>query len=565
MKKILSLVLALCMALCMVSFASAEEVPTLKIITLGNGQPDNYSAWIEHLNPYIEEKIGAKLDVECIGWGDWGNRRSVIINSNEPYDVIFGDSGNLVADVSVGAYLDITDLLADNAPGLLELIPAGYWDACRVGGRIYGVPTYKDSSITQYFVWDVELLKELGMEEAAMNCHTLADATPILKAIKEKTGTASFPVTKDGVSQIPFVYDGFGAGLRGVGVRYDDQETKVVKIFEQQDVMDQLKIVREWFESGIINADAANLAEGPTYKACFLAQGWSSAAKTVWGPNMGKELVAYTYGPTILSNDSVLGSVNFVSVNSEHPDKALAFLNLMNTDSKVRDAFYYGLEGDNFTYTEDGRVHKNPDSSLGHGWLHSGHLLRRDPHRRRGIQPVGRSEGTERAGRALRAAGLQLRQQQGRRPDRQLQDHLGSLSSRTADRLRGSRRSREDHVRRNGSRRPERHHHRSSGSDRRLEGLQIIRQGQCLCTPVRQGVTPCTPVRVPAGEFHPLSNAWQGKAGAVPLHPGSAGGDPLYPRQGQCPCTPVHVLIGRLTPAFERVRRESFNPSDLWD
>ena len=67
----------------------------------------------------------------------------------------------------LGAYLDITDLLADNAPGLLELIPAGYWDACRVGGRIYGVPTYKDTSITQYFVWDVELLKELGMEEAS--------------------------------------------------------------------------------------------------------------------------------------------------------------------------------------------------------------------------------------------------------------------------------------------------------------------------------------------------------------------------------------------------------------
>ena len=26
-----------------------------------------------------------------------------------------------------------------------------------------------------------------------MNCHTLADATPILKAIKEKTGTAVLP------------------------------------------------------------------------------------------------------------------------------------------------------------------------------------------------------------------------------------------------------------------------------------------------------------------------------------------------------------------------------------
>ena len=164
MKKILSLVLALCMVLCMASFASAEDVPTVKVITLGNGQPDNYEAWIEKLNPYVEEKIGAKLDVECIGWGDWGSRRSVIINTNEPYDVIFGDSGNLRQDVAVGAYLDITDLLAENAPGLLELIPAGYWDACRVNGRIYGVPTYKDSSITQYFVWDVEVLKELGLE-----------------------------------------------------------------------------------------------------------------------------------------------------------------------------------------------------------------------------------------------------------------------------------------------------------------------------------------------------------------------------------------------------------------
>ena len=37
MKKILSLVLALCMVLCMASFASAEDVPTVKVITLGNG------------------------------------------------------------------------------------------------------------------------------------------------------------------------------------------------------------------------------------------------------------------------------------------------------------------------------------------------------------------------------------------------------------------------------------------------------------------------------------------------------------------------------------------------
>ena len=39
MKRFLTLVLALMVALCAMSFAVAEEVPTLKMITLGNGQP----------------------------------------------------------------------------------------------------------------------------------------------------------------------------------------------------------------------------------------------------------------------------------------------------------------------------------------------------------------------------------------------------------------------------------------------------------------------------------------------------------------------------------------------
>lgn len=365
MKKTLSLVLALCLALGLVGLAAAEEVPTLKMITLGSGQPTNYDAWIAHLNPYLEEKLGIHLDVECISWGDWGSRRSVIINANEPYDIIFGDIGNLRSDVAIGAYLDITELLPTSAPDLWSMIPAGYWDACRVGGRIYGVPTYKDSSISQYFVWDVAALEKLGLMEEAQNAHTIADVTPILQAIKEDTGKASFLLTKDGVSQLSFVYDGMGAGLPPVGVRFDDQEAKVVPVFAQDDIMAQLKIVRQWYLDGIINADAANTIEGPSYKPCFLAQGWPAAAKTTWGPNMGIEAIAIQYLDTILSNDSVLGSVNFVSVNTQHPEKALAFINLINTDSKVRDAFYYGLEGENFHYTEDGRVHKNMDASWG--------------------------------------------------------------------------------------------------------------------------------------------------------------------------------------------------------
>lgn len=139
MKKVLAMLLALCMMLGVAGMAAAEEeIVTLKWVTVGNGMPANYDSWIAQVNEYVGEKIGVNIEMQVIGWGDWEPRRNVIINTNEPYDIIFGDSGTYNNDVQLGAYYEITDEdLATYAPGLLELIPADYWDAVRVNGKIY--------------------------------------------------------------------------------------------------------------------------------------------------------------------------------------------------------------------------------------------------------------------------------------------------------------------------------------------------------------------------------------------------------------------------------------------
>ena len=358
MKKVLSLVLALCLILGMASFASAQEIVTLRWVAVGGGMPANYDAWAAKVNPYLAEKIGVNIDMEVVSWGDWGNRRGVIVNTNEPYDIMFGDSGSYNTDVKLGAFLDISDLVATAAPKLKELIPESYWDACRIDGKVFAVPTYKDSSQSQYFVWDQAVLDELKLD--ASNVHDLKHATPLLTAIKDAKGEASFPLaTSATASYVLFQYDQMNAGLPAIGVRYDDQSAKVVPVYEQADIMESLTTLHEWYNAGIINSDSSTLPEAPSYRACFVAQGWPSAAKTTWGPGMGIEAVAYQYKDTIVSNDTVRGSLNSISVNCEHPDKALAFLELLNTDTWLRDSFYYGLEGDNWQYTDTGRVHKN--------------------------------------------------------------------------------------------------------------------------------------------------------------------------------------------------------------
>ena len=97
---------------------------------------------------------------------------------------------------------------------------------------------------------------------------------------------------------------------------------------------------------------------GRVYNVWRVAQGWSTAAQTSWGPQMGKDVEVAKIGDTILSNDTVRGSINMISANTKYPEKCLQFLDLVNTDTTLRDMFYYGEEGVNFEYTDDNKVHK---------------------------------------------------------------------------------------------------------------------------------------------------------------------------------------------------------------
>ena len=342
--------------------AASGEVVNLKWVMVGNGMPDNYEEWLAQINPYLEEKIGVNIDVEVVGWNDWDTRRNVIVNTAGDYDILFTNTNVYTTDVASGAFLDITDLL-DGVPDLKASISDDVWDAVRVGGQIYGIPTMKDIAIQQFLVVADEAFAEYAPDYDINSFTDLTDPafTDALQAITDGSGEAAFPLASNGATYLTGMYDTLGAGIIGMGVRYDDPEGKVVSVFEQDDVTEYLNLLRSWYQSGIINSDAATAGEEHNYKAASIAQGWQSAAVTTWGPNMGVDVTAVKWGPCIISNDSVRGSINCISNNCANPEKALQFLELVNTDSYVRDLLYYGVQGDNWDYTDDTKewVHKN--------------------------------------------------------------------------------------------------------------------------------------------------------------------------------------------------------------
>ena len=331
-----------------------NEIPTLVWYQVGGGQPANYDSWQAKVNAYLEEKIGVHLDVRVVGWGDWGNRRSVIVQTNEPYDLMFTDMSTYTSDVRMGAFADISDLMAE-VPGLTDLIPQAYLNSCLVNGGLYGIPCYKDSSMTNFFVWTKSDVDAYYPEYA--EAHTLAEIDAGLRAVYAGTGEAPLLLNQDGLSCITGnKYDACTLGNIGIGIAYNGG-TEFVAVYEQEDVLADLGLLQTWMADGLINSDAAVRAEANGMCSLGVAQGWPGAAKG-WGDGRGTEVVVSQFENTVVSNDTVMGSITCISASSEHKLEALKLLELVNTDTKLRDMLWYGEEGVNFEYVDENGVQK---------------------------------------------------------------------------------------------------------------------------------------------------------------------------------------------------------------
>ncbi len=335
-----------------------EDVVTLKWVQVGSGMPSNYSSWLDQINPYLEEKIGVNVDMSIVPWADWDNRRSMIVNAGEEFDILFTDQSRYNAEVAIGALMDITDILPEAAPKLYDMIPEDYWEAAAINGKIYSVPTYKDSSATNYFIWDKKLADDYGIDYE--NIKTFESLYPALVTINEGESRPPFFMVRSGADYLATTYyDQMGMGLTPIGVHYKDETRTVVNPLTDEKLLAEMDYIHKMYKERLINGDAPNAEETDNYKTFFVAQGWSSAAQTSWGPRFGiDDCIAIQFKDTVMSNTTVRGSLNGIYSGSKNPEKALQLLELVNTDSKVRDLFYYGVEGENFEYNEDKKIHK---------------------------------------------------------------------------------------------------------------------------------------------------------------------------------------------------------------
>lgn len=342
--------------------APSGNYPTLTWWSIG-ATPDDLADGLAAINAYAGEQIGVNIDIKQAGWGDWDTKVNTIVNSGEYYDIMFTNNTKYSQFVNMGAFADITELAQSTTPELWSFIPEMVWDGTKIGGKIYAVPTYKDSSITQYWVFDDVYVQKYGIDLSAIK--TMADLDAPFRAMKEGEGRSFYPLDLSQGSLFNGFfndYDGLAAGLPALGVKLDDETRKVVSVLEQPDIMENLKLLHTWYKDGIINPDAPTLVEPNKNLPYMSAQGFPGAEAT-WQVNNGVEKydIFQVFGP-MYTTESIQGSMNAISSASNYKEESLKFLQFANLDHKMRDMLAFGVEDKHFEYVGDNVIHKLTDT-----------------------------------------------------------------------------------------------------------------------------------------------------------------------------------------------------------
>ena len=320
---------------------SKNNITTLTWYSIGD-EPKDIDKVLTEANKYLEEKINTHIDMKFIGYGDYNQKMSVIINSGEDYDLAFTCSwaGDYLGNSRKGAFEPLNSYLeSDSGKNLKSEIDERFWSGASIDGEIYAVPNQKELGVAPMWVFTKEYVDKYNIPYE--DIHSLEDLEPWLKVIKEnEPDVVPLYITK-GFSYTVF----FDQLVDPIGVEVGDNSLKIRNMFETEEMKKHLETLRKYYQAGYINADSATAQDDKSVKRFVTKADGQPYADALWSKSLNYEVVSSEIVNPLITNGSTTGSMIAISSNSKNKDKAFEFLSLLNTDEYLRNLINYGIEG----------------------------------------------------------------------------------------------------------------------------------------------------------------------------------------------------------------------------
>ena len=351
MKKKIALLLAAVMSLsicgCAGNTAKDNAVPTITWLVPGDDQPDLDSVLAE-ANKIVEEKIGAKLDMQFIPTGSYSEKMKMNMASGYDYDLCFTSDwlNNYDEAVRNGGLYDLTAYLED----IKTLIPEDIIKNVSYDGKIYGIPNIQIFAMPLAVKARKDLLAKYNFDLQSIK--TVEDVEPFLQTIKENE-PALYPY-RSLWSVSPWVRNAsmeFGASC----IHFDYETHEIYPSWESEEWMTAILKLRDWYEKGYIRSDVDSQGDDTTeYK-----QGKYAVCIDSWKPGQDATDPNYEYKivcPARKEMNTGVSTMISVGAKSKNPDKAFEFIKLINTDVELYNIICNGIEGTHYNFNSDGLI-----------------------------------------------------------------------------------------------------------------------------------------------------------------------------------------------------------------
>lgn len=334
-----------------------ESAVNLVYYTIGD--PDkNLNLVNNKINELLLQKIGITITYIKIGWEEYENRLNTMISSDTSFDIAFAP--NFITYAKRGAWLKLNDYLTNQGKEMYDAIDPIFWEGTKLNdGSIYGIPTNKELAVLENWMYPESLIKKYNIDISKYN--TLESLEPLLQMI-QKNEPDYIPMELNKGSHNFFAMYGYEYITNykiPLMIQSLDPTAAVVNIFETTEAKQILKTLRHYYQLGFINQDAALREPGALQrdsKVFWKAGSGGPLSDSVWSKDLGYKVVVNPVTREIATNDSVLGGMMAVNANTKYPEECIAFLNLLNTDSELRNLFNYGIEGIHYNLDHNGQV-----------------------------------------------------------------------------------------------------------------------------------------------------------------------------------------------------------------
>lgn len=373
------------------SAASSGEIDTsshevINMLVLGN-RPTNgrLEAMLEQLNEILTEKVNAELEYTYVEWTDWQTQYNLqLLSGDTSLDLITTATDWLFGweNVIKGAFMPLSEeMLQTYAPQTYaQVTEDDDWDICKYEDEIYFIPEDNYIQYTNHgMFYRGDWAAEAGIPDGTIT--EFEQLTTYFQWVKENQPDC-IPWDVSGKNNTAGILGGYITShsdyvcFNGVsvgnytdfwGVMQSDGNTVTSPYMESDVLYDAAELMKEWNDMGVWREDVLNF-DGDSREEMYAGTSGADQhhAQTYYStivPNMeskqpGSDPKFYYWG---MENQNVshplkLHQACAISANSQHPERALMVYDLLRNDEECYRLLNYGIEGEDYLVTDDGKL-----------------------------------------------------------------------------------------------------------------------------------------------------------------------------------------------------------------